>query len=358
MDINQFAVIDLFCGVGGLSHGFLKEGFVVAAGIDLDETCRYAFEKNNKSQFIHKDVSLVTAEELINLYPKNARRILVGCAPCQPFSRYTNASKQSMASSNVKKDDKWKLLYSFLRLIEETEPEVVSMENVPQLVSYDKGSVYKDFYSGLCALGYEVTAYSVNACEYGVPQRRQRLVLFASKIGQIQIIPKTHGTDNYETVAKAIGHLEPIQDGDICQTDKLHRARKLSEINKKRIMATPKGGSWKDWDESLILECHKKESGREFGSVYGRMKWEEPSPTLTTWCTGLSNGRFGHPEQHRAISLREAALLQSFPEGYEFIEDNSPIVIKNIARHIGNAVPVNLGKAIAKSIKKHVNKMC
>jgi DNA (cytosine-5)-methyltransferase 1 len=157
-------------------------------------------------------------------------------------------------------------------------------------------------------------------------------------------------------VREAISNLPKISDGEICSTDALHRARKLSEINKKRIIATKEGGSWKEWPEELILDCHKKEGGKTFGSVYGRMKWDDVSPTMTTYCIGLGNGRFGHPEQDRAISLREASIFQSFPPDYDFIGTENQLPISTIARQIGNAVPVNLGRAIAQSIKKHLTK--
>jgi DNA (cytosine-5)-methyltransferase 1 len=135
----------------------------------------------------------------------------------------------------------------------------------------------------------------------------------------------------------------------------LHRARNLSPLNVKRIRATPEGGSWKDWDDSLVLKCHKKESGQTYKSVYGRMKWDDVSPTLTTQCTGYGNGRYGHPEQDRAISLREAAILQSFPKHYEFINPKEKFYPTVIEQHIGNAVPVRLSAVIAKSVKKHLS---
>jgi DNA (cytosine-5)-methyltransferase 1 len=136
----------------------------------------------------------------------------------------------------------------------------------------------------------------------------------------------------------------------------LHRCRRLNDINLKRIKATPYGGSWHDWPEEIMLECHKRDSGKSFGSVYGRMKWNEPSPTITTQCTGLGNGRFGHPSQNRAISIREAALLQTFPIDYRFFPDEKTISITKASRYIGNAVPPRLGEIIAESIKRHLSK--
>lgn len=350
---SDFSVIDLFCGVGGLTHGFVKEKFKVDAGIDFDISCKYAFENNNSSKFYHEDITKLSGEELNEKFKKGKKKILIGCAPCQPFSKYNS---KSSINSKIKEDDKWKLLYSFSNLIDEVEPEIISMENVPQLVKFDNGKVFNDFVSRLESKQYYVSWEIVNAQDFGVPQRRKRLVLLASKLGEIKLIDKTIKNNNYKTVRSAIGHLPKIEDGSFCPNDILHRARKLTPINKRRIKATKEGGSWRDWDEDLKLACHKKESGKDFGSVYGRMKWDEVSPTMTTYCTGLSNGRFGHPEQDRAISLREAAILQSFPETYKFIAPDKDFSVQALARHIGNAVPVKLGVAIAKSIKNHINK--
>lgn len=353
--IKDFDVIDLFCGIGGLTQGFIQEGFSVSAGVDFDDTCKYAYEKNNKAKFIYQDITNVSGEDLQKNYRNGKRKILIGCAPCQPFSIYNH--KNNNNEERQKQDTKWRLLYSFANLIEEIQPEIVSMENVPQLLTFNNGEVFNDFISVFARNGYEVKYQICNAKDYGVPQRRKRLILLASKLGEIEIIPPLFHEGNYKTVRDAIGSLPPIVDGEFCSSDMLHFARKLNPMNKKRIQATPEGGGWRDWDESLILDCHKKENGKEFKSAYGRMKWDDVSPTMTTFCIGLSNGRFGHPEQDRAISLREAALFQSFPESYDFINPNATFSSPTIARQIGNAVPVGLAKAIAHSIKLHISKI-
>ncbi|MFP3592971.1 DNA cytosine methyltransferase [Chryseobacterium sp. SIMBA_038] len=355
INIEDFSVVDLFCGVGGLTHGFVKENFKVEAGIDFDNSCKYAFEKNNNAKFYHEDITDVTSEQLNAKFDQTKRKILVGCAPCQPFSIYN--SRSSNKNKIKTQDEKWKLLYSFARLIEETLPDIVSMENVPLLVTFDKGKVFNDFVEKLKENNYHVSWSVVNAQDFGVAQRRKRLLLLASRLGDIKLIDKTVQNNKYTTVKDAIGHLPIIEDGISHPNDMLHRARKLNDLNKKRIQATKEGGSWKDWDESLWLECHKKESGKSFRSVYGRMKWDDVAPTMTTYCTGLGNGRFGHPQQDRAISLREAAIFQSFPENYDFIDPSKPMSSPAIARQIGNAVPVELGVAIAKSIKQHLQEI-
>jgi DNA (cytosine-5)-methyltransferase 1 len=227
------------------------------------------------------------------------------------------------------------------------------MENVAQLLNFKKAPVFEDFIDNLKSLGYNVHYEVVNCPDYGIPQNRKRLILLASKFGKIKLIPKTHTKENYVTVKDAIGDLAQISDGEKDENDPFHFSRKLTPLNKKRIQATPYGGSWKDWSEGLKLACHKKESGKSYLSVYGRMLWEKPSPTMTTHCIGYGNGRFGHPVQDRAISLREAALLQTFPINYQFLE-NIKANTTVIARHIGNAVPVKLGQVVAKSIKEHL----
>lgn len=344
---DEFSVVDIFCGIGGLSYGFLSEGFKIAAGIDFDNTCQFAYEKNNKAKFINEDIAKVNASDLNKLFEKGKRKILIGCAPCQPFSSYTFRDKN-------KKKSKWSLLYEFTRLIRDVEPEIVSMENVAQLVNFKKPPVFDDFLDSLHEMGYYVNFEVVNCPDYGIPQSRKRLVLLASKYKEIKLLPKTHSSDNYVTVKDTIGNMPAITDGETDEKDKLHFSRRLSPLNKKRIMVTPYGGSWKDWPENLLLSCHKKESGKSYKSVYGRMKWEKPGPTITTHCVGYGNGRFGHPEQHRAISLREAALLQTFPMTYEFFPESKGFSSVIIARQLGNAVPVLLGQVIAKSIKAHI----
>ena len=338
--------IDLFCGIGGLTYGIRQTGINVAAGIDIDATCRYAYEENNNSVFINKGIEEIKREEIQAYYPEGCIRILMGCAPCQPFSNYS-----LRYTKEGPKDEKWKLLYYFRDLVKEVQPEIVSMENVPQLV---KKAVFTDFVKGIENEGYHVSWKIVNCADYGVPQSRNRLVLLASKLGNIYLVPPLYSEKDYITVKDAIGNLPKIADGEICKKDALHRASKLSKINKKRIKSSIPGGTWKDWDESLQLPCHKKNTGKGYRAVYGRMEWDKPSPTITTQFYGYGNGRFGHPEQDRAISMREGAILQSFPPDYKFIDIEHPQTNRQIGVQIGNAVPVKLGEAIGKSILVHL----
>jgi len=342
--VKNAKVIDLFCGIGGLTHGFVRSGFNVVAGIDNDGDCRFGYEKNNRSKFIKKNITEVSANEIANLYGVNTDiRILVGCAPCQPFSKLNlkNVTKQQLQP-----------LEKFAQLVDDLKPDIVSMENVKGLL---KNPIFKTFLRTLDMNGYHYTYQVVDFSNYGVPQKRHRLVLLASKHGDISLISPTHKNGKI-TVRDTIGKLEPIKDGETSEHDPLHRARLLSDLNKERIRATPKnGGNSRSWARRLMLVCHKKESGETYrGSVYGRMRWDEPAPTMTTQCTGIGNGRYGHPEQHRAISLREAALFQTFPKSYKFIDPGQKFVVAKVARFIGNAVPVRAGEIIAESIKRHI----
>lgn len=345
---KKVVAVDLFCGVGGLTHGLQNEGIKVVAGIDSDESCRYAYETNNDSRFILKDISDVEGRELKKLYPKGSIKVLVGCAPCQTFSQHTLKNKDR------DKDERWGLLYQFLRLIKEIKPDIVSMENVPQLRNY---KVFADFVGGLKSLRYHVNYKLVNSLKFGIPQRRTRLVLLASKKKEISLMKETHDLADYVNVKTAIGQLPRIKDGDIHEKDSLHRSWKLSPINKRRIKQSKQGGSWHDWDKKLRLKCHKKKSGETYKAVYGRMNWKSPSPTITTQFFSYGTGRFGHPRQNRAISLREGAILQTFPKNYKFAPNEKEVSFSQIGRHIGNAVPVKLGEVIAKSIKNHIESL-
>jgi DNA (cytosine-5)-methyltransferase 1 len=340
------SVVDIFCGAGGLSHGFFLEGFRVAAGVDMDDQCRYPYETNNKAKFVRRDVTQITGEELNSLFSPGSTRVLVGCAPCQPFSVYNQKNT----------DPKWKLLTRFGSLIEQIAPDVVSMENVPRLKNFRNGAVLREFVDTLETAGYNVVYDVLYGPDYGLPQTRSRLVLLASKLGPIKLPQPSHKS-NYVTVRDAIESLSPLRAGGIDPEDPLHRASALSELNLQRIRTAKPGGTWRDWDSELRVPCHKAPSGRGYSSVYGRMEWDAPSPTITTQFFGFGNGRFGHPVQDRALSLREGAILQSFPKDYHFIASEHEINTKAIGRMIGNAVPVILGQAIARRVADHLVSM-
>ena len=176
--------------------------------------------------------------------------------------------------------------------------------------------VFKDFVRTLESLKYNVTYKVINAADYGVPQRRKRLLLLASRRKKIKFIEPTHNQP--VTVRQVIGNLPPIAAGEKNYSDNLHVTATLSDINIQRIQHSIPGGTWRDWPESLVLDCHKKDSGQTYSAVYGRMRWDDVAPTITTQFIGYGTGRFGHPEQDRALTLREGAMLQTFPRGYSF----------------------------------------
>lgn len=339
--------VDLFCGAGGLTHGLLNAGINVIAGYDIEESCRYAYEENNKAKFILKDVTSLKASDLELLFPKSGFRLLAGCAPCQPFSSYSRTAKN-------KDEKKWNLLTSFEALVRDALPDFVTMENVPGLVKQD---VFSSFLKTLKSKNYHVDYKIIFCPDYGMAQSRKRLVLVASRHGEISILPPTHTPDRYITVRDAIGHLPAIKAGETHVSDRLHKSQNLSSLNLKRIISSKPGGTWLDWPEDIRANCHKSTKGKTYTSVYGRMSWDKVSPTITTQCIGYGNGRFGHPEQNRAISLREAAILQSFPLNYQFFPENRKHDLAPLAKMIGNAVPVKLGEVVGESILSHMRSL-
>lgn len=345
MDITA---IDLFCGVGGLTHGFESVGIQVVAGMDVDPDCRYPFEANNNAEFVEADIAETSSDEIAPLYPDYGCKILAGCAPCQPFSNLNNGR-------NSEEMEDWRLLREFGRIVRDVQPELVTMENVVEIRNHP---VYSRFVDTLFKQGYEISINKVDCTDYGIPQNRKRLVILASQFGDISLINPTHTTfEDRPTVRKAIGGdtLDPIKAGEADGNDPIHRSQALSETNLERIRQSKPGGTWRDWDDELVLECHRKDSGSTYDSVYGRMEWDIPAPTITTQFYGYGSGRFGHPEQDRAISLREGAMLQTFPKDYSFLrEDQDDIHFKQIGRFVGNAVPVRLAEVVGESINQHL----
>ena len=340
---DSASVVDLFCGAGGLSFGFVEEGFTVTAGIDADETCRHAYETNVGAPFLRKDVSCLAAHALKELFVRQRHSVLVGCAPCQPFSSYNQKNS----------DPNWRLLQDFGRLVVESQPDILSMENVPRLLNFRGGRVFGGFEDTLRAAGYKVVADVLHGPDYGLAQTRSRLVLLASRLGKIALPEPTHENE-CRTVEMEIGSLPALTAGGRDEKDRLHRSSRLSAINLERIRASAPGGTWRDWPRRLVASCHRADAGRGYSSVYGRMSPDRPAPTITTQFYGFGNGRFGHPTQDRALSLREGAMLQGFPRDYQFVADDEAISFKRVGRMIGNAVPVPLARAIARSVRDHL----
>jgi DNA (cytosine-5)-methyltransferase 1 len=337
----KIAAVDLFCGVGGLTHGLARGGVNVVAGVDLDGSCRYAYEANNRAMFIERDVNSLSSATVKKLFGSAPFTLLAGCAPCQPFSTYGRSGRKRGG------DTDWQLVASFGRIVRKSNPDFVTMENVPQV---EQHVVFQEFLESL--RGYHVKWSVVECSSIGVPQTRKRLVLLASRFGPagLSLLPSS---SSHTTVRHTIAHLPRLAAGQVDPLDRLHAACRLNDLNLKRIRASRPGGTWRDWPSSLRAACHRKSSGDTYPSVYGRMEWDSPAPTITTQCFGYGNGRFGHPEQDRAITLREAAMLQTFPADYAFVPDGERVRFSRIGRLIGNAVPVRLGEVIAETLSCH-----
>lgn len=340
MQKEFIAGIDLFCGAGGLTYGLQKAGIPIVAGIDLDPVCEFPYTANNGTQFIRADVRRLTAKDLSKLYPSGAIRLLAGCAPCRPFSPFRRGADTS-------EHDEWSLLGEFSRLVKGLRPELVTMENVPDLASKQ---IFHDFVRMLRTLRYHVDWRSVYCPPFGIPQHRRRLVLLASLIGSVQVPSGTLPSDRYRTVRDTIASLPRLAAGESAANDRLHKARSVTETNLRRLRSSRPGGTWRDWDIDLRAKCHRKKTGSTYQSVYSRMAWDEPSPTITTQAYSFGTGRFGHPEQDRSITLREAALLQTFPRRYRFVKPSEKVFLARVGRLIGNAVPPRLALFIGKEL--------
>lgn len=336
--------VDFFCGAGGFTVGLRKSGVHVLAGVDANEGCRQTYEHNNpQSSFICADIKRLRGGALRQaiplVTPDDDEMVFVGCAPCQPFS-------QQRRSSSPHPDGT--LLGHFAALVKEYRPGFVVVENVPGIARVKGRSTFVRFVKMLVDEGYSVDHEVLDAKDFGVPQSRRRLVLIASRTCVAAVPSPTHGPGRqaWRTVRDAIAEYPAIPAGGSSSDYHNHRASALSELNLRRVKATPTdGGSRTSWPDELILDCHRNDH-RGHTDVYGRMSWSSPAPTLTGKCHSLSNGRFGHPVQNRALSLREAAALQSFPDDYEFFG-----AVNAIALQIGNAVPVALAAALGRQLQ-------
>lgn len=346
-------VIDLFSGCGGSALGFYQEGFPIKVAVDKDKNASESFKLNfPESEVFTEDIRSLSGDQLIKAAGLKSGKdiLLIACPPCQGFS---NARRNSERTSDPRNE----LVYEFLRIVEEIKPTAFVMENVPGLATGIGKSMFSDILDKLHTLGYQTIHDVVNTADYGIPQRRKRLIVLGTNNPDIKLsfLVKTNSDPNkpsdlilWNTVRKTIGDLPRIEAGQKSQKDIMHVSANLSETNLKRIKQTPHdGGDRMSWSEDLILNCHKTSNGHK--DVYGRMRWNKPSPTITGGCAMISKGRFGHPEQNRAISLREAARLQTFPDDYKFAGN-----FGQIAEQIGNAVPPLLARRAAEALRNAI----
>jgi DNA (cytosine-5)-methyltransferase 1 len=338
-------VVDFFCGCGGTSAGLRAAGMNIAFGLDFDAEAAATYRRNfPEASFIEREIMKVSPTDVARaIGNRPGPMLLSACAPCQPFSGFGRAQKG---------DPRRTLLLRLLPFIEALEPELVLIENVPGLHAQSApAGTFARFCKALRTAGFNLSSGVVDCQHYGVPQRRRRLIIMASRLGPIELPAPTHGrAENLapvSTVWEWIGDLPPIAAGEQHPTVPNHLASALTEINLERMAATPPGGGRADWPQSLMLPCHASHRGHE--DVYGRMHADAPAPVLTTKCTSISNGRFGHPYQDRPISVREAACLQTFARNFIFEGG-----IKSATRQIGNAVPVVLAKAVGDAFMRHL----
>lgn len=337
----QMMAFDFFCGAGGLTRGLIDAGIKVVAGFDADGDCRLSYEKNNRGvEFVEKDIRDVNIPELRELIGVRSfgDTLFAGCAPCSPFSQQRKNEEPSNDAT---------LLMEFGRIVAAAKPGYVLVENVPGLARVPGYSTFRRFVRLLKTSGYKTAFEVLDAKRFGVPQNRRRLVLIATRKGTPSLPKPKYGTKRhpFRTVRQAIARFPVLRAGGSHAKVANHIASPVTPINLERLKATPRdGGDRRDWPLKLQLECHSK-NYEGHTDVYGRMFWDAPAPTLTGRCTSISNGRYGHPTQNRAISLREAATLQSFPVGYRFFGFRT-----HIALQIGNAVPVRLAKELGKHI--------
>lgn len=333
-------VFDFFSGCGGTSSGFRSAGMEIVFGLDIDRDSAASFRLNFPSaEFYVGDIAAFDPSALGRLTSPEDVTLFCGCAPCQPFSKQNSNKKQ--------RDPRARMLDEFSRMVDSCLPDFVFVENVPgmQRVSSSSRSPFSRFKSRLRKLGYSIDVKVIPALWYGVPQARERLVLLASRRGAVQIPEASHGDGllPVSTVADWISGFEPLVAGERSKTDPEHQTMALSDLNLKRILSTPEGGGRIDWPNHLVLQCH--EGHRGHSDVYGRLSWDRPAAAMTTRCVSYSNGRFGHPVEPRAISLREAACLQTFPRDYLFSG-----TLTSKARQVGNAVPPLMAERIGSEI--------
>lgn len=347
--IAPLKAVDFFCGAGGMSYGLSQAGVEVLGGIDNCVDCRKTYEANLPgAKYIRRDITRLSAPELgrrLGIQADDPNLVFAGCSPCQFWSKIRTDKSKSLRTAF--------LLKQFQKFIRAFRPGYVVVENVPGLYRRKDNEILRNFISFLDKNDYKYADGVVNAHNYGVPQNRMRYLLIASRNHAVPALPPiedSSGLNVRDFLGVENGFCQ-IEAGHRDSTEFIHSAMALSEKNIRRLQMTPAdGGDRKAWagDPDLQIDAYR---GRDniFRDVYGRMSWDKPAPTITTRFHSLSNGRFGHPEEHRAISLREGATLQTFPKDFKFASSS----LESLARQIGNAVP----PALARHIGEHLASM-
>lgn len=350
---NIIKAVDFFCSGGGMSFGMQQAGIEILAGIDFDKSCEETYTANIKgAKFIHADVFDLKETELekkLGLKKNDKSLVLIGCSPCQYWSIINTDRNKSEKSKD--------LLKEFRRFVQYFKPGYVVIENVPGVLRRKTESGLGDFILWLQENKYALHFDVHEVSNYGVPQHRRRFTLIANRVTKDELEPIKVNVKKI-TVRDVLGienGFPKVKAGYKDESPFMHTVAGLKEINLKRLAMTKKNGgtrlTYAD-NEELAPDCHKNDKDN-FKDTYGRMWWDRPSPTITTKFFSISNGRFAHPEENRAISLREGAVLQSFPKNYIFKASS----IANAARMIGNAVPPKYAQAIGKAIIQNSEKL-
>lgn len=343
---RRATVVDLFAGCGGGSIGFLQAGFEVLGAVEIDSDASTAYAANVGVQPLVRDIREVTGEDLLagTGVEVGELTLMFGCPPCQSFTILRRGAAETAVDGvrNI-------LPREYSRLVEELRPRHIAFENVPGMVDDRWRHRFDELLEELDRLGYRCRWDLLDAADYGVPQRRRRLLVVGSRVVDPVLPRPSHtaagaeGLPTHRTVRDAIAALRRLGPGEEDPADPLHRARRHSEIALRRLRAMPEGGGRKDLPPELQLACHQGHPGHH--DIYGRMWWDRPANTLTSGCTNVTKGRFAHPEQDRAITLREALSLQGFPADATLTGFTD-----TMARQVGNAVPPPLTAAVGRTI--------
>ncbi|WP_170229633.1 DNA cytosine methyltransferase [Polyangium fumosum] len=338
--MSKLVAVDLFCGAGGLSYAFHRAGFHIAAAVERNADAAASYQKSfvdtysPETKLLNHDVSSPQVTKALALRAKGATiDVVIGGPPCQDFSPATERTKREGHRAN--------LVLEYFRILRLLDPQAFLFENVPGMLTAMRGKYWKFVVNEAQKLGYYICHDILRAERFGVPQRRNRLFVVGTKqsLGPLAF---PIGTETPRTVMETIGHLCPLKAGEVGESDPMHRARSHRPKTVEYLATIPEGGAWRD--AARVLKCHKDHNGHY--DVYGRIKGDSIAPTITGGCTNPSKGRFIHPKQHRGLTVREAALLQTFPPDWIFCGG-----IESQSLQVGNAVPVKLGEALALTLK-------